>query len=48
MTAAPVPAAAAAAVNINSCHVYSNPNYQKKSDGPLPIKWLALETLNYR
>ena len=31
MTAAPVPAAAAAAVNINSCHVYSNPNYPHSS-----------------
>jgi len=29
MTAAPIPAAAA--VNINSCHVYSNPNYPHSS-----------------
>ena len=28
--------------------LHSNPSYQKKSDSPLPVKWLAIETLNYR
>ena len=31
-----------------SKNLYSNINYQKLSDSPLPVKWLALETLNYR
>ena len=31
-----------------SKNLYSNPNYQKVSDCPMPVKWLALETLNYR
>ena len=31
-----------------SKELYSNPSYQKKSDSPLPVKWLAIETLNYR
>ena len=31
-----------------SKNLYTNINYQKLSDSPLPVKWLALETLNYR
>jgi serine/threonine protein kinase len=28
-------------------HVLRGATYTKKSDTPLPVKWLALETLNY-
>ena len=31
-----------------SKNLYSSLNYQKLSDSPLPVKWLALETLNFR
>ena len=31
-----------------SRNLYSSPCYHKKSDNPLLVKWLALETLNYR
>ncbi|XP_064636645.1 vascular endothelial growth factor receptor 1-like isoform X2 [Lineus longissimus] len=27
---------------------YKYPEYQKKSDGPLPVKWMAIESLVYR
>ena len=28
--------------------IYKTNNYQKKSDGPLPVKWLAIECIRDR
>ena len=29
-------------------NIYKTNNYQKKSDGPLPVKWLAIECIRDR
>ncbi|KAL4230476.1 hypothetical protein ACF0H5_010858 [Mactra antiquata] len=30
------------------CYKYANEEYRKKGDGPVPVKWMALESLTHR